>query len=141
MSKLQDQLTSQRVDILILFHKNRWKMADIFILIKEFFGYSGSYKSLTRFIQKNPITVFFCTDLPNNQILKEIGEKSLMLLKARKGIRRRNRRSSLSSYRTSILQKYSKNGSFKRTHDWFIGKTAISISYSAFRRYIVKVLF
>jgi len=141
MSKLQDQLTAQRVDILILFHKNKWKMADIFILLKEYFGFCGSYKSLTRFIKANPLTVFFCTVLPSDQILKEIGERSLMLLKARKGIRRRNRRSSLSSYRTSILQKFSKNNSFKKTYDWFIGKTNISISYSAFRRYIVKVLF
>jgi hypothetical protein len=141
MSKLQNQLLAQRVDILILYHKNKWKMADIFILLKEYFGYVGSYKSLTRFIKANPLIVFLSMVLPSDRVLKEMSEQSLIFLKARKDIRCRNRRSSLSSYRTSIMQKYSKNSSFRRTHDWFIEKTNISISYSAFRRYIVKVLF
>jgi hypothetical protein len=141
MSKLQDQLTAQRIDILILFHKNKWKMADIFILLKEYFGYSGSYKSLTRFIKTNPITVLYSMNLPDNKILQKISKNSLILLSSRKDVRRRNRRSSLSNYRTSIMQKYSKNSSFRRTHDWFIEKTNISISYSALRRYIIKVLF
>lgn len=138
MTLIQQQLSSHcyRLQLLV---KAGYSYKDIHFLLSNYYGYKGSYRSLIRYGKKQVLPA--CIHVITDSDLKDIRIFHDNLIKRRKSPKKRNRRSLLSKYRTSLLNQYSKNISYNKTHNWFIKRHKINISYSAVRRYIIEVLY